>query len=75
MLLRRLTNELPFAPGRGQVLAGLVAMHTAGVAHRDVKLENLILKRPGDLSTVKAREAAGCLTLLSPPLVHVSRGV
>lgn len=36
----------------GSLLDAIAYMHLMGVTHRDLKLENLVLSRPGDLSSV-----------------------
>jgi len=36
----------------GRLLDAVAYMHLQNVVHRDLKLENLVLKRPGDLSSV-----------------------
>lgn len=36
-----------------RVLDGVAHIHQQGVVHRDLKVENLMMKRPGDLSSVK----------------------
>ena len=36
-----------------QVLDGVAHMHERGVVHRDLKVENLMMKNPGDLTSVK----------------------
>lgn len=35
-----------------QLLSGVAYMHAHGVAHRDIKLENLLLEKPGDITNI-----------------------
>jgi serine/threonine protein kinase len=36
-----------------QLIAGVKYLHSIGIVHRDLKLENLLLTKKGDLSTIK----------------------
>jgi serine/threonine protein kinase len=36
-----------------QLLGGVKYMHDTGIVHRDLKLENLLLSKPGDIGTIK----------------------
>ena len=54
---RRLEREGPFSPRRaaaivGQILAGLEAMHHAGIVHGDVKCDNVMVETLADGSEV-----------------------
>ena len=36
-----------------QLLLGVQHLHSLGIVHRDLKLENLLLERQGDIASVK----------------------
>ena len=36
-----------------QIVAGVKYMHDIGIVHRDLKLENLLLSKPGDVRSIK----------------------
>jgi serine/threonine protein kinase len=36
-----------------QLLEGVAYIHSHNIAHRDLKLENLLLERPGDISRIR----------------------
>ncbi|KAK3253014.1 hypothetical protein CYMTET_37714 [Cymbomonas tetramitiformis] len=72
-----------------QLLEGLRYLHAQGVVHRDIKLENLLLRSRGDLSSVKLadmgfavrtdkhgkfRSMAGTPAYLAPEMVSVIEG-
>ncbi|KAL4854177.1 putative myosin light chain kinase [Chlorella vulgaris] len=44
-----------------RVLQGVQYLHSSGVVHRDLKLENLLLARPGDISSVKIADFGGAV--------------
>ena len=48
-----------------RVSEALQYMHAQGFVHRDVKLENLLLKTPGDLASLKLADF-GFATAVSP---------
>ena len=70
----------------GCLLDAVAYMHVMGVTHRDLKLENLVLSRPGDLSSVtivdfglakaarareKMEDVCGTLWYYAPEIVNV----
>ena len=36
-----------------QLLSAVAHMHALGIAHRDIKLENLLLEIPGDITNIR----------------------
>ena len=50
-----------------QVLDGVTHMHEAGVVHRDLKVENLMMKRADDLDSVKIIDVGMAVEIASTP--------
>jgi len=46
------------------LLSAVAALHAAGIAHRDIKLDNILLARPGDLASVKLGDFGLATSLL-----------
>ena len=58
-----------------QVLDGVTHMHEAGVVHRDLKVENLMMKRADDLDSVKIIDVGMAVEMaMTPPADELGHG-